>query len=328
VGLKIDRLKTAIAGERPDRPPVALWRHFPVDDQSPYDLARATLSFQRLFDFDFVKVTPASSYCLQDWGAQDAWRGATEGTRQYTRRVIHAPVDWEALPELDPRQGFLGMQLDCLRLLHSELGEETPLIQTIFSPLSQAKNLAGETRLIEHLHLAPQAVLKGLETITRVTEGFIREAMACGIDGIFYAVQHATYRHFDPDGYRRFGEPHDLALLEAASGGWLNVLHLHGEALIFELAEDYPVQVVNWHDRETAPGMAAARGQLSGKAVLGGLSREATLVLGSPDDVRAEARRSFEQAGLSGVMLGTGCVTPIHAPWANIWAAREIVDEL
>ncbi len=32
---KRERLEAAIRGERPDRTPVALWRHFPGDDQNP-----------------------------------------------------------------------------------------------------------------------------------------------------------------------------------------------------------------------------------------------------------------------------------------------------
>ena len=56
-----ERIQAAIKGEIIDRPPVALWRHFPVDDQSPETLANATLYFQNNYDFDLVKVTPASS---------------------------------------------------------------------------------------------------------------------------------------------------------------------------------------------------------------------------------------------------------------------------
>ena len=57
-----ERLQACLAGETPDRVPVALWRHFPVDDQSPETLAAATLHWQSVYDFDFVKVTPASSF--------------------------------------------------------------------------------------------------------------------------------------------------------------------------------------------------------------------------------------------------------------------------
>ena len=51
------RLETCLTGQKPDRTPVALWRHFPVDDQTPEGLAAATLNFQSTFDFDLVKVT-------------------------------------------------------------------------------------------------------------------------------------------------------------------------------------------------------------------------------------------------------------------------------
>jgi hypothetical protein len=80
---KRERLAAAIAGQSVDRVPVALWRHFPGDDQAPAALAAATVAFQRRWDFDFVKVTPASSFQIKDWGAQDAWQGNIEGTRQY-----------------------------------------------------------------------------------------------------------------------------------------------------------------------------------------------------------------------------------------------------
>jgi len=78
---KRERLEATIAGKAVDRPAVALWRHWPVDDQRAEDLARSTLDFQRAFDFDFIKVTPASNYCLAGWGAESRWVGNQEGTR-------------------------------------------------------------------------------------------------------------------------------------------------------------------------------------------------------------------------------------------------------
>jgi len=96
---KIERLQAAIEGEVADRPAVALWRHFPVDDQDPNALTEATAAFQQDFDFDFIKVTPASSFCVRDWGVEDEWRGSTEGTREYTRRVIHDLNDWRKLKD-------------------------------------------------------------------------------------------------------------------------------------------------------------------------------------------------------------------------------------
>ena len=72
-----ERLEACLSEATLDRVPIALWRHFPVDDQTPEALARAVIAFQRRYEFDLVKVTPASSFCVKDWGAQDEWRGAT-----------------------------------------------------------------------------------------------------------------------------------------------------------------------------------------------------------------------------------------------------------
>lgn len=319
-----ERIEAAIRGELADRPPVALWRHFPVDDQDPAALARSTADFQRQYDFDFVKVTPSSSFCLKDWGAEDAWRGADEGTREYTYRVISNDEDWESLPTLNPREGYLGEQLRCLGFLRADLGEDVPIIQTIFNPLSQAKNLAGQDRLMTHLHRNPDKVLLGLETITKTTIAFLEAAKKTGIDGIFFATQHASFRYFDKADYEEFGQKYDLQILERIDGLWLNLLHLHGDEIMFELAIDYPTNVVNWHDQETPPDLATASGLVDG-AVCGGLQRQ-SLVLDDPEAVRSSALRAIEKTGGRGLILGTGCVVPINAPRANLHAVRSAVD--
>jgi uroporphyrinogen decarboxylase len=49
------------------------------------------------------------------------------------------------------------------------------------------------------------------------------------------------------------------------------------------------------------------------------------MVLGTPEQVRTEARQAIEATGGRRFILGTGCVTPITAPRANLRAAREAV---
>jgi uroporphyrinogen decarboxylase len=319
------RLETCLAGDKPDRIPVALWRHFPVDDQTPGGLAAAALNFQRTFDFDLVKYTPASSFCLKDWGSQDEWRGASEGTRDYTHEVIHRPEDWARLRVLDPYKGHLGAQLDSLQILVNELGSDVPVIQTIFNPLSQAKNLVGKERLQAHLRQVPDAVIEGLKIITETTRRFLEAAIDTGIAGVFFAVQHAQYGLLSEDEYQAFGRVFDLQVMQLAEKLWLNMLHLHGEDIMFDLFLDYPAHIINWHDRETLPNLKNALDRYSG-VVCGGLRRQETMVLGSPEDVISEAQDAVSQTNGLRFILGTGCVTPIIAPYGNIMAARRVVD--
>jgi uroporphyrinogen decarboxylase len=323
---KRQRLEATFRSEAADRPPVALWRHWPGDDERAEDLATAHLSFQQQYDMDFIKVTPSSGYCVEDWGVETVYVGNTEGTRECRRRAVSEPADWERLAVLDPEEGALGRQIRCLELIARAVGDRVPFIETVFNPLSIAKYLAGEERMLIHLRRHPEALRRGLEAITETMVGFVRQVMRKGAAGIFLAVQHAQFGLLSADEYREFGRPYDLRVLEAANTGWLNLLHLHGTEVMFDQLADYPVQVVNWHDRETPPSLSEALARFP-RAVCGGLRQWETMVRGTPEGVYAEAADALRQTGSRRFILGTGCVTPIVAPTSNIRAARRAVED-
>jgi uroporphyrinogen decarboxylase len=321
---KRERLEATIVGAPVDRPAVALWRHWPADDQRAADLARATLDFQHTYDFDFVKCMPSSNYCIADWGAGSRWLGNIEGTREWGPRVIQQPEDWSELQVLDPYTGMLAEACHALEGIGQGLEVGTPFIQTIFNPLAQAKNLAGPL-LTPHLRQHPAALKEGLETITGSIVRFIEAAKPTGLAGIFLALQHATYDLLSEAEYREFGRPYDLRVLEAANDLWFNLLHVHGSHIMFDLVADYAVQAVNWHDRETSPSLAEALTRFDG-ALVGGLHRIETMLRGTPELVRAGVQDALEQTGGRRLIIGTGCVTFTNTPLGNILAARTAVD--
>ena len=325
---KRERLEKTVLGQEVDRVPVALWRHWPGDDQRAVDLAEATVTFQRQWDFDFVKVTPTSSYCITDYGVQDRWEGNPEGTRTYTRRAVQRSLDWTELRVLDPARGVLGRQLEVLRLLKDAFGDEVPYIQTIFSPLAQAKNIAGKDVLIEHMRTAPDRLKTGLNTITESTLRFMDAMRRSKVAGIFYAIQHASYAVMSESEYLEFGRPYDLQILEALSSDWwFNMVHLHGTAPMFNVIAEYPVQSINWHDRETDIDLASGKLKFGG-AVSGGLGRWDPVHVGTPVEVRGQARQAIEQTNGRRLILSTGCVIMTTTPTSNIRAAREVVESL
>lgn len=321
---KRERLEATITGEPVDRLAVALWRHWPGDDQRAEDLARSTLDFQRTFDFDFIKVTPSSNYCLADWGAETRYVGNQEGTREWQSRVIRGPEDWTRLQVLDPYSGLLDEVRRALAIIGDEVGEEVPFIQTIFNPMAQARNLVGE-RLLADMRQHPDALKAGLETITESIIRFIEAARETGVAGIFLALQHATYDLLTEVEYWEFGREYDLRILEATEGLWFNLLHLHGTNVMFDVVADYPVQAINWHDQETPPSLGEALDRFPG-ALVGGLRQWETMLRGTPDWVGGEVRAAMEETGGQRLIVGTGCVTPITSPLGNIRAARGAVE--
>ncbi|HVO43827.1 MAG TPA: uroporphyrinogen decarboxylase family protein [Aggregatilineales bacterium] len=323
---KRERIEKTLAGEPVDRVAVALWRHWPGDDQRPADFVRAVVDFQRQYDWDFIKFTPTSSFCIADYGVQDRWVGSLEGTREYTRRAVQRPEDWAALKVLDPQEGKLGRELEALRMLKAAIGDEVPILQTVFNPLAQAKNIAGPDLMIKHMRTHPEAFHAGLKTIAESTLRYMEALHTIGIDGIFYAVQHASYTLLTDDEYRLFGKAYDRQILGAlTSNWWFNMLHLHGDAPMFDLFLDYPLEAINWHDRETEPTLAQGLAKFKG-AACSGLGRWDPVHNGTPDEVRAQARDAIDQADGRRLILSTGCVMMITSPTSNLRAVREAVE--
>lgn len=321
---KRKRLEAAIAGEKVDRLPVALWRHWPGDDQDATALATATLKWQVDYDWDILKVSPASSYSVVDWGVEDRWDGHIEGTRTYTHLPINHPADWEDLRPLDPMRGMMATQIEALRLVADVTRGEVPVLATVFSPLSMAKHLAGNETMLSHMRRESEPFRRGLETLTESIIRFVDAASTAGIAGIYYAIQHAAYPLLSRDEYLAFGRPYDLRVLESAGGLWCNMVHLHGIEVMFDLVADYPVPLLNWHDRETGVALADGLKQFKG-AASGGISQW-TIHREGPAAALAEIADARAQTVDRRLVLGTGCVIMATTPTRNIRAVRQAVE--
>lgn len=323
---KRDRLAAAIAGAVVDRPPVALWRHFAGDDQRAADLAAAHIRWQQTYDFDFLKVTPASSYAVDDYGVLTAWMGNEEGTRDILRHPVAEAAALAQLPALDVTTGGYGVARTALHLIADAVGDDVTVLQTVFSPLAQLKKLLGPG-FFPALRQQPDAVHAGLRQLTANTVAHIDSLTTTGVRGVFYAVQHATAHLMAPAEYATFGRPYDLEIFRSVPAGWLKLLHLHGQDVFFEAFVDYPIDIINWHDRETAPTLAGGQRLFAG-AVAGGIRQIETLLRGTPAQVQDEALDAWHQTNGRRFILGTGCVSMITTPEANLRAVRAAVETM
>jgi len=316
-----ERVLAAIRGEAVDHAPIALWRHFPGDDRQAETLASAHITFQETYRFDLLKVTPASGYYGDDWGLGAEYRPSREGVRTYVDRPIKKAADWRSLTRLDVKSGVYGRELHALSLIRKGVGKDLHILPTIFSPLSIARTLAGEDALIAHLRQEPAHLKAGLEVIADTTRRFSLECLAAGADGIFLASQMAREDLLTQEEYLEFGKPHDLQILEAVSGSEVILLHTHGEGIYFHLFNDYPVGIINWHDRRTPPTLGEAREQTP-RCLAGGINERAFGDRG-PGEVTAEVREALSQTGGKGHLVAAGCVLPVDSPDENIRAALQ-----
>ena len=318
-----ERIHAAIRSEPTDRVPVALWRHFPNDDLNAEKLASQVVGFQNKFDFDFVKVTPASGFPAEMYGATFKDGQNREGTRAYISRPVNVIGDWDKIAPLEESNLVFQRENAALKIVRAKLGADVPILQTVFAPLNTAHNLAGE-RLFADLLAQPRALHRALEAITETTVRFALASLKSGADAIFYATQMATSKYFNEEEFREFGEPYDrkvLTAIRAAKPDFI-LLHVHGINTYFDVLAKYPVDIINWHDRRTAPTLKEARARFNG-ALMGGLHELDTLLGNSRDAIIAQARDAISQTSGKGFILGAGCVIQVDMPEKNIGAVID-----
>ncbi len=321
-----ERLERTMAGEATDRVPVALWRHFPGDDQRAADFARSAVDDQRAYHWDFVNLVPSSTFSTTDYGLQDEWQGALDGARTITKRAVTRSLDWTNLRTLDPSRGGIGRQIESIRLVCEALGEDVPVIQTIYSPLAQAQDIAGPETLTHHLRTQPDRLRSGLNVITESTLRAIDAMRRLPLAGIFYVVRHANFNTLSEAEYREFGMAYDLKVLESLpERWWLNVLHLVGDAPMFRALAAYPVEVINWHDRAGEPDLTQGK-LMFGGAVCGGIHAWDHLHQGTPSSVRDAARDAMAQTNGRRLILSAGRAVPVTTPLSNLRALRAAVE--
>lgn len=323
---KRERVHAAIHKQPVDRPPIALWRHFPHADLNAKTLAERVIEFQKAYDFDIVKVTPAASYIAEMYGGELSDAGNREGTRSHMRRVINDWHDWHKLEPLARDHPVILREREAIWRIREGLGHDVPIMQTIFTPLSCARTLAGEERLAHDLREHPAEVMHALQHLGTTMERFAHASIESGADGLFLATQVATRDVLNPQQERAFGQPFDLTLINNVHAQvdfiWL---HIHGENIYYEQVFNYPVKIANWHDRKTAPTLHEGKSQFKG-AVAGGIEEWGVLAGGTPDQVRAQVQDAIAQTEGIGLIVASGCVMPIDTPDENIRAARRAVE--
>ena len=321
-------MQATLLGKEVDRPPVSMWRHFYDKETSAERLAEAMLSFQRRFDWDFMKVNPRASYHAEDWGVKMKYNGDPYKAPETVDWPIKQPSDWDEVQPLDVHQGVLGEQLQDLKLIAQGLKDEVPFVMTVFTPLSIAGRLAGsEDAMVTYLREHPQKVHQALEVVTKTFVNFARECLNLGAWGLFYATtQWATYDRLTDEEYAGFGRPYDLKLLQALPTADFNILHVCGGNNMLRSLADYPVDAFNWDAQDPSNVWLKEGREITGKAVIGGVGHRTTLMKDQPEDVVREVERAKREMGKSSWMLGPGCTFPPFAPEENLGILKEAIS--
>lgn len=323
---KRERLEKTLAGETTDRLPIAIWRHFPGDDQRSADFAQSIVDYQNLYDWDYIQIIPSANYMVTGYGTQDVWQGTIDGTRSINRHLIQRSLDWTELRTQDALRGEMGKQLECIRLLGNAFPNgQVPIILTIYSPLAQATRLSGEDLLIRNIRTHPDRLRSGLNILTESTLRLIEALRRVHIDGICYVIEHANYSIMTEAEYQEFGGVFDYKILESLpQTWWLNTVELQGTSPMLRLFSNYRTHVTRWEDVDSHINLTRGRSMIEAVAS-GGLSQQ-QLLTGTPTIIGEAIRDAINQSdGGKRLILGAAGRIPITVPMSNLRAARDAV---
>lgn len=330
---KLERLRRCIAGEKLDRPPFSMWMHFHMKDRNPFTLAEATIQLRDRYDLDLVKATPSGLYFVQDFGAAIKF-----GTKEWEHPVmvdslLKSRQELEALPELDLDSGALSRELSMIKLACQKGEGRAPILMTVFTPLTVICKMLGNAdipgMLKYFIESCPEALHSALRKIQRMEEAFIDRAVACGVDGFFFATQAANFQTLSSlDQYREFGVTYDYPIAEKIRGaGKLCLMHVCMRQVMLELFRDYPVDIINWDNIYSGTSLTQARELLPGKALAGGIDIF-KIMDETPQEVERMVQRALDEAGENRFMLAPTCVLLASTPHRNLKAISDYLKAM
>lgn len=324
----MQRVLAVLNGQKPDRPPVSLWCHFPADARYGQAAIDAHLNHLRTYNLDFLKVMNDNGYP--------------------TNPEIKSCADLKHFAVLNGDEDGFALQLDLLKTLASELKDKVLMTTTMFNAWAVLRRLAtpkiadkhgpprigppttdADKRMAELIAEDRTAVANALDAIAASLANFVGKCIDAGADGIFLSVRDDWVNTPENglDTYEEMVRTGDGQILAAARGGRFNMLHVCGTPLDFEAFAAYPAHVINWADRAAGPPIHDVVGRIR-PAVAGGVDNLSTLAEGRPDDVAAEVRDALQQAGDRPIMITPGCtydpdVVPDDNIHAMVHAARQ-----
>jgi uroporphyrinogen decarboxylase len=317
---KRERVFAALNGEEVDRVPVSAWWHDFAREWSAKDLAETTLEQYRKYDWDFVKVNPRASYFGEAFGAKYAQR---EGRQpDVVEPGVSSPDHLRQIKVQNGTSGVWAEQLEALRLIDEGLDGEAPFIQTIFSPLATVSRTTGSTKYVQRLMREdPDDLVAALEAVTETLAAYAQASLDAGAAGIFFAtVEWGSADVISIEDYNRFCRPFDLRVLHAANGAAVNVFHVCRAHNHLRRLLDYPVAAFHWATHQDGNPSLSDIASTTDRALMGGVSHEATLTSGQPDEVSREARDAVRQMKGRRFLLAPGCSADPETPEANLLA--------
>ncbi len=309
----VDRL------ERGEREDVVWWKNgnytrIPHDDNPHYFLGNGDRYFPTFEDLD-----PETLYYVEPWDLTD----------------VTYPFTWGFDEEPRPFDSFFEpFHQDTLKSVIEKAGDSASVHAEIFSPFAQFLELLNFQNGLMAMILDPGKVHACLERLTLGAADLGKRQAACGPDALLISDAFAGGGFISRKHYTDFVLPYERRVVEAIHADYPDLpIYTHtcgdiGDRL--DLMLETGIQGVDTLDPPPlgTVELQDAKDLLKGKAFIkGNMDPVSTLLLGTQEDVRNEARRRIaigKEGG--GYILSTACSVAPLTPPANVEILAEVTE--
>jgi len=230
-----------------------------------------------------------------------------------------SPADLK-MPENILELGRIPTLLEAIKILKREVGDRLAVSSLLLGPFTLVGEMVDTSKLMVWCLRKPDYVREFVDFATDFLIEFGKAQYDAGSDIVEVGDPVAAPDLISPRMFKDIAKPALEKIADELDG--IKVLHICGKTqpIVAEMAD------CGYHgiSIEEAVDVAAAKPLVGDVKILGNVSSKGTLLFGTPEDVKAEAKKCIE-AGVD--LLEPGCGIAPPTPLANVKAFVEAAKE-
>ncbi|MCX5818497.1 MAG: uroporphyrinogen decarboxylase family protein [Deltaproteobacteria bacterium] len=336
----LERMRTVLRGEKPDRVPVFPLVHYGSSHAAGYKIrdfssdpdinARCLIHAYRECGYDGVQPSIAVMVEGEAVGSRVEY---PEDNVPFVKEVFLKTPDVDLLTMPEPlKTSPMSLVIQSTRLCAAEIGKEAYIVPSIMGPLNSAGQIRGVETLMFDFFDRPDFVRELLDFTTEMGIRYGKALLDAGAHGIFIGEAMCSPSFISPTFYRQFVLSQQKRLIGALLeyGAESTILHICANTV--PIMKPYAVETgttiidLDWQVN-VAETLNSAEMRQAKTLVRGNLDPATELLRGTPREVIDASRKLIESVGRNTrFILGSGCaVNPDSLP-ANCKAMVEAAE--
>jgi [methyl-Co(III) methanol-specific corrinoid protein]:coenzyme M methyltransferase len=293
--------------------------YFPEAHKDSVKMAELAIASHKLTGLESARVPFDVAIEPEALGCPLQWYNRIDSTPSVSS-PSHYPPENLGKQENLLEKGRIPVVLEAIRIVRKTVGDFLPISSGTLGPFTLLGNLVGLGNLLRWMVLKPDYVADLLNLTKNITIEYATAQYQAGSDIVAVSDPMASEDLISAGNFREFVKPELTEIADSLRG--IRVLHICGQTdkILSDMVEtgfDGLSVAEKTEIVEINPRVREAK-------ILGNVSSHITLIFGSPEDVKNEAKKALE-AGVD--LLEPSCGISTITPLKNIQAIVKARNE-